>query len=89
MTGTDREGMTVTWTKIVPRTLARAYFNVILGFVLLGFLIWAIAYQWHSFNTALAISDGLGLLVVGPFLPRSIRGLIILRREARERRVRG
>lgn len=89
MSGTDREGTIVTWTKLVPRTLARAYFNVALGFVLLGFLIWAIAYQWPRFDTALAISDGLALLVLVGFVPRSIRGLIILRREARERRVRG
>lgn len=89
MNGTDRQGMTVTWTKVVPRTLGRAYFNVILGFVMLGFLVWAIAYQWPRFDTALAISDGLALLVVAGFVPRSIHGLIILRREARERRVRG
>jgi hypothetical protein len=78
-----RERTTVGWTKIVPRSLGRAYFNVVLGFALLAFLIWGIAYAGGTFDSRTVVQYVLGFLVVIAFIPRSVHGLVILRREAR------
>jgi hypothetical protein len=77
-----RDHMTVGWTKIVPRTLGRAYFNVVLGFLLLALLIWGIIAGSGTFDTAIVVEYVAGFLVIVAFIPRSIHGLIILRREA-------
>jgi hypothetical protein len=78
-----RDRTTVGWTKFVPRSLGRVYFNVTLGFVLLAFLIWGIAYAGGTFDSRTVVQYVIAFAVVVAFIPRSIHGLIILRREAR------
>jgi hypothetical protein len=78
-----RDHMTVGWTKIVPRTLGRAYFNVVLGFVLLALLIGGIVVGSGTFDTTIVIEYVAAFLIIVAFIPRSIHGLVILRRESR------
>jgi hypothetical protein len=80
-----RDGTTVSTTAVVSRSLGGAYFRVVLGFVLLAFLIWAIVSGAHTLDTRSIIEYVVAFLILVGYLPRSIRGLFILRGEARRR----
>ena len=80
-----RDRMTVSPTKIVPRTLGRAWFNVVLGVALLGILVGGIIVGSGTLDTRLIVEYVLAFLVIVAFIPRSVRGLLILRREAGRR----
>lgn len=78
-----RSHTTVSAVKLVPRTVGRAYFNVGLGIALLAFLIWGAATGGSSFDTRIVVEYVVAFLIIVAFIPRSVYGLIILRREAR------
>ena len=79
-----RDKTEVSWNRLVPRTVGRAWFNVALAVAAVAFLAWSffISYdgRWQTtvpFVVALVCSLTL--------IPRAIAGLVILRREARDR----
>ncbi|WP_328608269.1 hypothetical protein OG943_03865 [Amycolatopsis sp. NBC_00345] len=76
-----RDKTEVSWNRLVPRTIGRAWFNVVLAFVAVGCLAFSFIanYDGLAWQT---VSYGVALVCALTLIPRSIAGLVILRREA-------
>ncbi|SEO97619.1 hypothetical protein [Amycolatopsis saalfeldensis] len=79
-----RDKTEVSWNRLVPRTVGRAWFNVALAVAAVGFIAasFIVSYdgRWQT-----GVPFGVALVCSLTLVPRAIAGLVILRREAAAR----
>jgi hypothetical protein len=77
-----RDKTEVSWNRLVPRTVGRAWFNVALAFAALGCITFAFVVNYDGLTWQTGVVYGLMLVSALTLVPRAIAGLVILRREA-------
>ena len=80
-----RDKTEVSWNRLVPRTVGRAWFNVALAFAAVGFIALSLIVNYDGLGWQTGVLYGVALVCSLTLIPRSIAGLVILRREARDR----
>jgi hypothetical protein len=80
-----RDKTEISWNRLVPRTVGRAWFNVALAFAAVGCIALSFIVSYDGLVWQTGVPYGVALVCSLTLIPRSIAGLVILRREAAAR----
>jgi hypothetical protein len=79
-----RDKTEVSWNRLVPRTVGRAWFNVALAVAAVACIALSFVVNYDG-RWQTSVPFGVALVCSLTLIPRAIAGLVILRREARDR----